>query len=111
MTNQNDALVMEALGNKVRCLKSGEWQYEVTPGQLWRTVIPYVTDPTHATDGIVLEWVQGQGSVYFFNWSKKYGEIVRVINPKGTAFPRERFYKPGDYAKALLAVLQEERGE
>lgn len=135
MTNQNDARVAEAVGyvivrdanyqHKLRCFPPEDKMLmhysqneivlvkDIGAGDVFlinNEPPPFDSAPTADTDQIVLEWVQGQDSVLFFAWSRAYGKIVQKLNPKGTGFPRERFYKPGMYAQAVLAI-QEERGE
>ena len=75
-------------------------------------VKPFTTAPTFASDGIVLEWVQGQIFSVRLEYFKKLNEIIQE--------PTDGFsikwpdvlvhYKPGMYAKTLLET-QEQRDE
>jgi hypothetical protein len=74
--------------------------------------LPFLTAPTHATDGIVLEWVQGQDDRLMAEFIRHLGEILAAEDRQKeyTGLWAMRFYKPGMYARALLAI-EEARGE
>ncbi len=74
---------------------------------------PFRSAPTHATDGIVLEWVQGQDDE---NWFTEFTHaLIRGVDEctDDDVYGYDdigslilefflRHYKPGDYAQALL---------
>lgn len=132
MTNTNrdakrDAVVMEAMGVKTRCIHSDwpeEWQYEKRPGY-WAAVVPFITEPTYETDGVVLEWVQGRDlhpefleaykGILISKFDKKniedFGETVSVTEDAANWIVMHmHYYKPGMYALALEAVMEERDG-
>ena len=71
---------------------------------------PFISAPTFATDGIVLEWVQENidfdDSIAF--WKEVYFLVKQVSDRKAIVeFPHVHmlmFLQPGMYAKALLAA-------
>ncbi len=117
-----DAIVAEAVGYKVNT-------YHTKKGTEWKIVIraendievladlpPFISAPTWASDGIVLEWVQGQdGAIYGDFVTKLSGEILRQLSDGEMGVARSgmfslvwlKYYKPGDYAHALLAVTKD----
>ncbi len=89
---------------------SRAWRDMVVDGKLEHCPRPFISAPTHATDGIVLEWVQGQGIDY--DDRDFYVCLASLVSPEGKEIPLEllayvRNYKPGMYAHALLAVEEE----
>ncbi len=77
---------------------------------------PFISAPTAATDQIVLEWVQGQEWGVLIN--KFVNALYTIIEDPDDIVPITQRalhkmvekYKPGMYARAVLAI-QEERGE
>ena len=70
--------------------------------------LPFISAPTFATDGIVLEWVQGQDAKDF-DTRDFMCILLGLIDPgqQSGDFTLHLFlnrYKPGMYAHALLAV-------
>ncbi len=130
MTNQNDALVAEMVGATWRkvwfdSVEHLSLEFPNTDNsydmgvfldddhyRVMRGIHPFISNPTFETDGIVLEWVQGQDDIVTREFGGKLKEIVRE-NPDykdTTVHPLDETvmnYKPGDYARALLAT----RGE
>ena len=82
-------------------------------------VRPFISAPTYETDGIVLEWVQGQDNSVYGKFSislsgailQRISKVDREIMSMGLYdVIWLKYYKPGDYAHALL-VVKEERGD
>lgn len=78
-------------------------------GYLISAIPEFLTAPSFESDGIVLEWAQGQDVVLA---NKFYYELGRIVerDDKGTPFQLAKVlehYEPGDYAKALLEVYDE----
>ncbi len=71
----------------------------------------FISAPTYATDGIVLEWVQGQGMYYADEFEKELSAIIwgghEEFETPRPLWEYVRFYKPGNHAQALLAVEEE----
>ncbi len=75
------------------------------------TIPPFISAPTFATDGIVLEWVQGNIELHSPEWDTYYREFIKILRNREmlggiTAHMNSYLilarYKPGDYAQALL---------
>lgn len=72
---------------------------------------PFISVPTYETDGIVLDWVQGQELSDVF-W-KKMGQLLaqKHGNSKMAIYnyiEAMQYYKPGMYAQALLEVKDDD---
>lgn len=135
MTNQNDARVAEAVGytivrdanyqHKLRCF-SPESKMLVHYAQ--RDIVlaknidstdkfliknappPFDSGPTPDTDWIVLEWVQDSSIMNLFKMAlvdlfPVDDDYIYMPDYQLNLFVQ--FYKPGMYAKALLATLEE----
>jgi hypothetical protein len=143
MTNQNDALVAEAVGYTF--FRAGDIVsalFTVPPSEdagyfftlesvqakdiddedkfaAYREPPPFLSAPTGNTDQIVLEWVQGQENEFRVRFEKALKEVLKVEakvrptwgDPDSWLGMFLDYQKPGMYAQALLAVIQEERGE
>ena len=104
MRNQKDALVAEMVGY----WRSPDKKTLLSP-------LPFISAPTYATDGIVLEWVQRGPKYYTLKFEKKL-RVVISSSHDNTGIPEPLweyllFYKPGMHAQALLAVEEERDGE
>lgn len=77
---------------------------------------PFITAPTYETDGVVLEWVQGQDAYFIEKIANAVMDII--IKREGYVAARQDQYlrgyltskKPGDIALALEAVMEERDG-
>jgi hypothetical protein len=116
----------EKVGEMLMGFISGAHFYSL--GRAWKTVfvyehgdvaelepVPFISAPTAETDWIVLEWVQGQDVGYSKLIAEKLLELIWGGIPQHEVAEQldefVRFYRPGDYARALLAVTKEARGE
>ena len=113
MTNK-DARVAEIIGENVRQLKSGEWQYEVKDKLFttWYPVLPYITNPNYALDGIVKDFVRDnwkgrQQSKFNDAFNNIVNKRLGIINNVTESYVHLLSY-PGDYANALLEVNDNE---
>ena len=88
-----------------------DWS-EYKPGNVETKPKRFLTNATHDTDGIVLEWVQGQDGLLAHQFGYKLKDVVRT-NPdyKDTTLhtldETVMNYRKGDWAKALYALLEE----
>lgn len=123
-----DILIAEAVGLEVVNMNDeDDPYYRVSPwpgyrGAAWPKLPPFISNPTYETDGIVLEWVQGQG----WNneqWHEYVKALIRVVDSSTDEDVYEvarlndpeiwllqfmlKHGKPGDVACALLAVIKE----
>ncbi|KKL94433.1 hypothetical protein LCGC14_1864710 [marine sediment metagenome] len=132
MTNANDIRIAEAVEPKPDLLggggmaqalldsidgfpwvsKSGCWILEFVGKEPGKWVArPFDSAPSWESDGIILEWVQGQDDFFI---QAIADEVERLIVKREGIFPvinnTLRMYltygKKGDYATALLAVLE-----
>ena len=71
---------------------------------------PFISAPTGNTDQIVLEWVQGQDMGFTEKFTEKLLEIIWGGIPQHEVteplHEYVRFRRPGDMAKAVLAVKE-----
>lgn len=140
MTNQEDAVIAEIVGytfyedanynNKIIAVdpgKSGNYGKQIFAKDIDDDAIflgnrrppTFTSNASFKTDGIVLEWVQGQdGATYGGFVVKLSGEILRQLSDGEMAVAKSgmfslvwlKYYKPGDYAQAVY-VLHEERDD
>ena len=129
--SERDAVVAEAVEPKPELPSEEEASFMLmeyisgtrfySPGRAWETVfiydhgdvaelLPRTFDsaPTWESDGIVLEWVQknllDERGAISAKYRRALGEAVGAVNPPLNVFLA--MYKPGMYAKAVLAVLE-----
>lgn len=110
MNNSDDAKVAEIISEKPMRypprtpLSNQAWKDTMVDGKLTHAARPFISAPTFETDGIVLKWVQGQP---FSERIKFFGRFDAVIQGRNKTYAAKwptalMFYKPGDYARALL---------
>lgn len=137
MTNQNDVLVAEAVGYTfwitdmakpmVACcppgkLKTGSLDWKPikadgipvpTDWHPYESPLPFLSAPTYETDGIVKAWLKNQGHLLLLDmnnelkwiWGKRMG-LTESGQPDWILVSMQ-MEEPGDYAKALLAVIED----
>lgn len=77
-----------------------------------RIPLPFISKPAFALDGIVLEWVRRQTIALQMDVNRA---LKALLIPRIDGIENDwlllltRFGKRGDWAKALLATLEEER--
>ncbi len=113
MTNQ-DEIVARAIEPKPD--KPEVEHFEPSPEQAWYWDpvggwLPeeFISAPIWPLEGIVLEWVQRQDAEFVLRFNEKLLEIIWGGIPQHKVreqlYEFVKFYKLGDWAKALLEVL------
>lgn len=137
MTNQNDLRIAEAVGYTLwrfkeqpelfECWHSDEFDpatypeaYEpATPNDVGKDDVvercpPFDSAPSWESDGVILEWVQGQKEDVRLQFEFHYrvreiamSRVGEIPHDWGVAFIQLFEYKPGDYAQAVLEASGE----